>query len=497
MLKAENISKRFAGIQALEKVQLHVEKGEIHGLVGENGAGKSTLTKILMGIYQPDEGNIFVAGHKVHFSSAFDARLAGIGCVHQNIDLAIVPSLSVAENLVLFTRTHERTQKWIRWNKLYEEAERILSCVNLALDLRLPAKYLTLPQKQLLAISREVFYRVKILIFDEPTSTLTEREKDILFSLIRSLSDQGTSIVYISHRLEEVLDLCARVTVLKDGRKVDTVEVSSLAMEELVQLILGKKRKEKYPAKEVKPRKTYFSVRGLSRDDGRISNIDFDLRESEILGVTGVMGAGKTELCKAIFGVYTKHTGKILLRGKEIRIPNPATAVKYGIGFLPEDRLEEGLVLNLRVRENVTLPLLPDLSKFGWIVRGEEVKITEEMIHNLDIATRGANEFVKYLSGGNQQKVVLAKWLAMSTQVLMLDEPTQGIDVGAKTEIYKLMIRFTGQGYGVIFCTSEIEEAVELCDRVLILNRGKIVCELPGGTNKDIVLYHATKEIPV
>ncbi|ACI19595.1 sugar ABC transporter ATP-binding protein [Dictyoglomus thermophilum] len=473
ILEVRNIYKSFTGTKpVLEGVSFSLKKGEIHALLGENGAGKSTLIKIISGVLQPDHGDILLKGKKVHFSNPLDAQRHGIAAVFQ--ELALFPELSVAENIFIGHYKYKTPFKSINWKDLYKEAKDFLSSLGIEIDPKVPVKNLSIAERQIVEIARVLSINPEILIMDEPTSSLTLEETQRLFSIIKSLKERGTSIIFISHRLEEVFEIADRVTVLRDGQYIGTKNVSETNVDELIQMMVGRKLEDMYPKVEAKRGELLLKVDGLTRS-GEFYDVSFELFEGEVLGIAGLVGSGRTEVAQTIFGIRKKDKGKIYVRGREVDIKSPKDAISLGIVYVPEDRHQHGLLLPMDIVCNITLPVLESLASRGIIDRREEEILTKRYFEILDIRASGIRQKVMSLSGGNQQKVVLAKWLATKPKVLILDEPTRGIDVGAKVAIYQLINKLAQEGYGIILISSEMPEIIGMSDRILVMHEGRIV----------------------
>jgi len=475
VIEFHGVSKSFPGVQALADVSFSIEAGQCHALLGENGAGKSTLGKILAGIEQADAGEIRLAGRAVRFHSPREASAAGVGIVHQ--ELVFCPNLSVAENLCL----HDLPRRGVMVDRqeMRRRATAALAQLDLSIDVDLPVQALSIAQEQLVQIAAAVSHGARVLIFDEPTSSLGQHEVQKLFQLIRRLQADGVTVIYISHRLEEIFELCQRVTVLRDGRVVATKNVAETNRDELVRLMVGRELLTATYQPHVKAGDVRLSVQRLS-SPGKFSDISFEVHAGEIVGLAGLVGAGRTEIALAIYGHDPHATGQLRLDGKPIRISSPRAAIRRGIALVPEDRKRAGLVLDLKVRENITLPLVDRFRRWlGAIDRTSEAKFAAEQRARFNIRAASVDVPVQTLSGGNQQKVVLAKAMACATGLLIVDEPTRGVDVGAKHEIHRLVRGAADQGLAVLMISSDMLELLSLADRVLVLRAGRIVANLP------------------
>jgi ribose transport system ATP-binding protein len=474
LLKVRNVSKRFPGVLALDRVEFDLAPGEVHALLGENGAGKSTLVKIITGAYRMDSGNIFVAGQEVNFHTPGDAQRAGIGVIYQ--EFSLVPSLTVAENL--FLGDYPTRRGLIDWKAMNAAAATLLSRfgVNARADDVLSS--LGVATRQMIEILK-VLHRedLKILIMDEPTSSLSEGEAKTLFGFIRTLRGQGVSVIYISHRLDEIKQICDRVTVFRNGQKVSTEQARDLSISDIVTKMIGADLAEHYPQKCTAFGEIYLNVDKLTGPG--FTDVSFSARKGEVLGITGLVGAGKSEMVETLFGARRFESGSITLGGQDFRPKTPRQAVTKGIGLLPESRKEQGLVLALSCAQNVSLASLDKISK-PFLALGAEADIAIDSFKRLEIRPSDPHNRVVNLSGGNQQKVVLAKWLMRDCQVLLFDEPTRGIDVGAKFQIYSMIVKLAEAGNTVIVASSEIEEISGICNRALVMRKGRLVGELTG-----------------
>lgn len=490
VLRAEGITKRFPGVLAVDQVNLNLRHGEILALVGENGAGKSTLMQILGGALRPDEGKIYLEDRLVSFYSPEAAIRAGISMVFQ--ELSLVGSLSIAEN-IFANRQPVGPLNNVRWRQLYRETEDFLGRFGLSLNPRRLVKHLSMGQQQILEILKAISTGPKVLILDEPTSPLTESESATLFDTIRKLQAQGLSVIYITHKLFEVFKIASRVVVLRDGRYVDSRRVSEVSEADLVAMMVGREISNLYGnPTQAKPEKSYFSVEGLSRK-GTFADISFELRRGEILGIAGLVGAGRTEIGKSIFGAEPADSGHIYLEGKELSITRPSEAIEMGIAYLTEDRKSTGLFLTMSVRDNIVAPALGRFtSAAGFIRMGRMQAYAAEKVGEFAIATPSVEKKVLDLSGGNQQKVLVAMWMSIRPKVIIFDEPTRGVDVGARAEIYQKIREFASQGTGVIIISSDMAELIGMCNRILVVHRGRIVWEVNRGDFSEAqILAHA------
>lgn len=474
LLKMEGISKKFPGVNALDGVDLEVNAGEVLALVGENGAGKSTLMKIISGIYQKDSGTITLAGQRVEMRNPLQAKRLGISTIHQ--ELNVMENLDIAENI--FMGNENRTGRvFIDMASQIRRTEELLASVGLEIDPRTLMKELSIASRQMVEIAKSLSINAKLVIMDEPTSSLTERETEKLFQIVRDVCSSGMGVIYISHRLEEVFGLAQRVTVLRDGRNVGTKHISECNKETLISLMVGRDIDSLYPKTENKPGAEALRVEHISTT-ALLKDISFSLHKGEVLGFSGLVGAGRTELAKVIFGLDKKSGGDIYLAGKKETIRSSWEAIRKGIGYVPEDRKKEGLILGMSVKENISLASLRLLKKNFFINNGKENRLAQDSIKQFRIKTPSSGQIIKNLSGGNQQKVVLAKWLATAPAVLILDEPTRGVDIGAKREIHAIIDELAKAGMAIIVISSELPEVLGICDRIIVMRNGRIKGEL-------------------
>jgi ABC-type sugar transport system ATPase subunit len=491
ILEMKNISKAFYGVQALNNVDFSVLRGETHILLGENGAGKSTLVKILSGAYHKDAGEIFFDGEPIEISTPLDAQRKGISIIYQEFNL--IPGLSVAENIFL-GREPVKGNKLINWRVLNEDAKAILDKLHADVSPTALVATLSVAEQQFVEIAKALSFGAKLIIMDEPSATLTPAEIDRLFAVIRDLKRAGVSIIYISHHLDEIFEIGDRVTVLRDGELVATDDIKNVTKDMIIRWMVGRDLTNTYPPRTTTPGEVVLEVQNLSRR-GELHDISFHLRRGEILGIAGLVGSGRTELVRALYGADPIDRGEIKLHGRTLAIKTPKESIKNGIGFLPEDRKQEGLVLEQSVKNNVTLANLVKVVKNGIISGSAEKAAVDEYVRNLGIRTVNQQVLIKNLSGGNQQKVVLAKWLFTDSDILIFDEPTRGIDVGAKYEIYQLMNRLTEQGKSVIMVSSELPEIIGMSDRVLVLHNGRITGEYTRDQfDQELIMKNAAGE---
>jgi ribose transport system ATP-binding protein len=474
-LEMLNITKSFPGVLALDDVSFSSYKGEIHALVGENGAGKSTLMKILAGALQPDHGKIRLNGAEVRLHTPADAQKMCIGIIYQEFNL--LPWLTVAENILL-GRLPKSSLGLVDWNRTFAEAQRPLDRLGVCLDLRARILDLSVAQQQLVEIAKVLSLDSNVIIMDEPSAVLAGHELEQLFGIIRVLKDQGVTIIYISHRLDEVFEIADRVTVLRDGCAMGTMVVSELDKSTLIRMMVGRTLDETFPRGAGSIGQPVLDVKGLSSSELGLRDISFTLHQGEILGVAGLVGAGRSELAAALFGVGPADEGEVHFNGQPLSLGNPRETMHRGMALVPENRKEQGLVLHQSVRHNASLVILDQLSRFLLIDDKRELEIVKKQVDDMAIRTPSLDQHVVYLSGGNQQKVVLAKWLSSSPKLIIMDEPTRGIDVGSKAEIYHLMRKLADQGTAILMISSELPEVIGMSDRILVMSRGQIGGEL-------------------
>ena len=479
------VAKHFGGVTAVEDVDFDLRPGEVHALVGENGAGKSTLMKIVHGLYPPDEGTLEVGGEVVEFSSPRDAESAGIAMIPQELDL--FPELSVTENL--FVGRHRPRTGWggLDRNAMQAEARRRLGSLGVDLDVTTTVKRLSTANQQIVAIARALVGEAKAVVMDEPTASLTERETQQLFGIISDLTSSGVGVVYISHRLEEIFAISDRITVLRDGHHITTRPAPELDAEELVRLMVGRPLNELFTRSTSSPGEVALEVRGLGRS-GEFEGVDLAVRGGEIVGLSGLVGAGRSELAQSIFGISPPEEGEILIDGEEVRVSSPQSAMERGIFYVPEERRSQGLILPFSIKNNITLSILDRISRFGFVPRTER-QTADRFARELSIRGANISDPASRLSGGNQQKVVLAKSLAREPRILLLDEPTRGIDVGAKSEIYRLIDDLAKEGKAILLISSELEEVLSMSDRIVVMREGRVTGEFERGeaTQEDVM----------
>ena len=474
VLEMKGITKTFPGVVALDDVSLSVQRGTVHALVGENGAGKSTLMKILNGVYAASRGEIFLDGEKLELHGVKDAQRNGISIIFQEFNL--VNSLTVAENIFL-GRYNDRNV--IDWSSLRQQAKELLDRLGFSFNVDKPVGKLSTAEKQLVEIAKALSLNAKIIVMDEPTSSLTKNEVELFFPIIRRLREDGITVIYISHKLEEVFQICDRVSVMRDGRIVGESDVRDITREQIIEMMVGRSLSMEYPKRTAVPGEVVMEVKHLNRGK-RLHDISFQLHRSEILGIAGLVGAGRTELAEALFGSDPAESGDIIINSEKKVIRTTAEGMKNSIGMLTEDRKETGLMLDMDLVRNITITKLKSVSRGILLDRRKEADVAGDYVDKLSIKTPSVHQTVNNLSGGNQQKVVMAKWLFSGADILILDEPTRGIDVGAKYEIYCLMNQLTEQGKAIIMISSELPEVLGMSDRILVMHEGRIKGELTG-----------------
>lgn len=475
VLEMQGIVKRYPGVLAVNGGRLELRPSEVHCLVGENGAGKSTMMKILAGAIDKDEGTIAISGERVAIQSPHHAQQLGVSMIYQEFNLCA--HMSVAENVFLGREPRIPRTPLVDWRRLYRETQAIFDRMGVQIDVRKPVSACSVAQQQMVEIAKALSVNARIIVMDEPSATLTDHELEALFALIRELRAEGIGIIYISHRLDEIFTLGDRVTVMRDGEYVITQPVSEVTREDLIRHMVGRELTSEYPKEEFARGPERLRVEGLTRK-GAFRDVSFTLHEGEIVGLTGLVGAGRTEVARAIFGADRIDGGQILLEGTPILVRSPQDAIRQGIGLLTEDRKSQGLILPMSVRENTTLANLQEIVRGLFVSRSRERTVTDGYIRELQIRTPSTEQTAQNLSGGNQQKVVLAKWLFTQSRVLIFDEPTRGVDVGAKVEIYRLMNDLVRRGVAVLMISSELPEVLGMCDRILVMHEGRLAGEL-------------------
>lgn len=477
LLEMIQISKTFPGVKALDDVNLRIKKGEVHALIGENGAGKSTLIKILAGIYTPDEGAKFhFEGKDAQIKKPIDATLKGISIIYQ--DLSLFSNLSIAENIYIGRDSNKKPWKKVSWNEMEKVAKKALKELDFEIDVHMPVEKLSIAQQQLIEIARALAFDSKLIVMDEPTSSLSAGEVEKLYKVIDKLKNRGISIIFVSHKLKELFTVSDRFTVLRDGKYVGTYDADTLDEDKLITLMVGRTVLYEQNLTRITGDQTILELNGLSKE-GNFKDISFELKAGEVLGITGLVGSGRTELAQAIFGLNKPGDGEMKLDGEIVRIKSAEDAVKKGIAYIPENRKTQGLILEQSIINNISLPVLEQLqNRFGLVKRKKEIDLANYYIEMLDVRPALPNRESGDLSGGNQQKVVIGKWLSTAPKILIIDEPTNGIDIGAKTEIHKLLRKLASDGMGIIVISSELPEVLAVSDRILIMRHGRIAGEL-------------------
>lgn len=494
LLHATGIVKQFPGTLALNQVELDLRPGEIHAVVGENGAGKSTLMKILSGVYDADAGEILFEGRRVTPASPREARALGIAIVHQ--ELSLVPPLTVAEN-IFPGRLPTNALGMVKYGQLFRDARHALDDLDVAVDPRALVSDISIANQQLVEIAKALSQDCKVLILDEPTSALTEREVETLFSLLRRLAAQGVGILYISHKLDEIFRLSDRITVLRDGQYIGTVNTTETTTDDVIRMMVGRELGNMYPAKGSTVGAPLLEVRDLRLPGATAAN-SFVLRAGEIVGMAGLIGAGRTELARGIFGVEPIAAGQVLLDGRPVTIHSPSDAIQLRIGYLPEDRKVAGLFLDMSVKWNIESVNRPAVTRYGFVNPPAEASLAREYVERLGIITPSIEQEVRRLSGGNQQKVLVAKWLAIRPRVFIVDEPTRGVDVGAKSEIHHLLRALADEGVAVLMISSELPEILGLSDRILVMHEGAVVADMAAsGATEETIMQYASGQVAV
>jgi ribose transport system ATP-binding protein len=477
ILRTEAIDKSYPGVHALDHLDFDLYEGEIHALLGENGAGKSTLMKILSGSLQKDSGRIFLRDREVEIASPMHARELGIGMVYQ--ELSVIPSLNVTENIFLGRLPKRKPFGTIDWSEATSQAKRILDDLGVDIDPRERVGNLGMGEQQLTEIAKALSMDAQILLLDEPSSALSDEERERLFSIMRGLQEKGVAIIYVSHRLVEVPQIGQRVTVLRDGAKIGTLPVNEANEATLIRMMVGRELKEQFPKEEIERGQELLRIEGLTVK-GVLNDLSLSLHEGEILGIFGLLGAGRTDFARALFGIDPMDSGEVFLDGGKVEISSPSKAIELGLGYLTEDR-KDGLVPLLPIPANITLASLKKMCRLGFLRRDEERMSAEKYVEELNIHTPKLSQRIEFLSGGNQQKVALAKWLCSQAKIMIFDEPTRGIDVGAKVEVFRLMNDLAKEGVGIIMISSEMPEVLAMADRILVMAGGSFVAEYEGG----------------
>ena len=492
-LGTRKVSIEFPGVKALTDVDFEVTTGEIHALVGANGAGKSTLMKVLAGANPDYTGDVYLNNETVELRSTLSAKKLGIQIVYQEVDMALIPTLSVAENVMLNdTVMHGKTI--MNWRSLYKRAAEVLQRLNIEVDVHKLVQDLSLAQKQMVLIARAIVNECNFLILDEPTAPLSDTETEELFKLVKHLqATENIAIIFISHRINEILRICERYTVMRNGRVVDTTEITSqTTTREIVEKMLGRSFEENFPKEVAEIGEIIFELDHLSGADGRVNDVSLYARKGEIVGVAGLVGAGKSELCKTIFGAYEKTGGRVIMGGRELTIKNPSQALKNRIALVPEERRKEGVLVGETVSFNISAASLDNFCTASFINKRKIDQCAEDYVQKLGISTPSVKQFVKNLSGGNQQKVAVAKWMAADCDLYIFDEPTKGVDVGAKQDIFHLICDIAKRGNSVIYASCENSELLSITDRIYVLFDGQVMAELETSkTSEDEIMHYA------
>lgn len=492
IVELRSVTKQFGGVHALKEVDLKLAPGEVHALAGENGAGKSTLVKILAGVHAPDTGTIQIDGENVVLHNPRQAQQSGIAVIHQHPTL--FPDLDIAENI--FMGRHPRNSRWqVDWQRMYAEVDALLTSLHVQVRARDPVRNLSVANQQMVEIAKALSLKTRVLVMDEPTAALSAREVDELFKIIRQLREQNVSILFISHRLEEVFALADQITILRDGAHILTAPASSLTPEVVVQQMVGRTVDALFPRQEHTIGDVILEVKHLTRT-GVFHDVSFQVRQGEIVGIAGLVGAGRTEIARVLFGIDRADSGKIYIHQQLVQINSPAIAMRHGLAYVPEDRQKHGLLLNFAIPANITLPILKQISKLGLIGVRRERAIAADYVERLQVRSSGLGQIVQQLSGGNQQKVVLGKWLATRPSILILDEPTRGIDIGAKAEVHRLIAELAAQGMAIILISSELAEILAMSSTILVLHEGRVTGTLAAEeASQEKIMFAATGRI--
>ncbi len=488
ILELRNITKTFPGVKALDNVRFQLKRGEIHALMGENGAGKSTFIKIITGVHQPDSGDVVLDGKPVSFATPNDAQAVGIAAIYQHV--TCYPDLSVTENIFM---GHEKTGAFGRllWDEMHAEAEQLLGRLNANFSPREMMGALSVAQQQMVEIAKAFSQNARIIIMDEPTAALTKRESEELYRITEQLRDEGVSIIFISHRFEDMYRLASRVTVFRDSSYIGTWDVDGITNHDLIVAMVGREITQLFPTRKNKAGDEIFRVQGL-RKAGYFADIDFTLYKGEILGFTGLVGAGRSELFQSIFGIMPYDGGSIYVNSNQVKIGTPGEAMANGVAYLPEDRQKQGLVLSWSIGRNISLPALSEYARRGFIREKAEIANSHSLSRRLTVKARSVHDPASSLSGGNQQKVVMAKLLNTNARILILDEPTKGVDIGAKSAMYDIIADLAANGYGIILISSEMPEVLGLCDRIVVMKGGRITGRFDGASaNQEAILEAA------
>ncbi|HEV2655291.1 MAG TPA: sugar ABC transporter ATP-binding protein, partial [Ktedonobacteraceae bacterium] len=486
------VSKQFGTIQALRSVNLALYPGEVHALLGENGAGKSTLVKVLGGIYRPDTGSAKIASETVDLHSPAQAQRLGIAVIHQ--EPTLFPDLNVAENVFMGRHPRDRFGR-VAWKQMYQEVERLLASLDVPLSVYTPVQGLSVADQQLVEIAKALSLDARVLVMDEPTAALSAHEVEKLFVITRQLRERGVAILFVNHRLEEVFELADRVTIMRDGAHVITAPVAEMTSENIIRYMVGRELTALFPKGEAAIGEVLLDVQHLTRT-GVFEDISFQLRRGEILGFSGLVGAGRTEVARVIFGIDRADAGEIRIGNELVHISSPNVAMHHGLAYVPEDRRQQGLVMDFSIVANMTLPILQQFSHFGIMDRRRERAIATDYSQQLQVRSAGIDQLVRALSGGNQQKVVLARWLITNPKILILDEPTRGVDIGAKAEVHRIISELASKGMAIILISSELPEVLAMSDRVLVMHEGRVADIFNrGAVDQEKVMFAATGQV--
>jgi len=474
IIKMKGIKKYFYGVKALDGVDFQVRTGEVHALIGENGAGKSTLVKILTGVYQPTAGTIILNDKSTQFPSPQVSQKAGISAIHQ--EATMFPDLSVIENIFMGHHIRNKSNGLLLWREMKDKTQVLLNKLELDIRPDTKVKNLSVAQRHMVEIAKALSLDAKVVIMDEPTSALTLKEVEYLYKIIRKLKSEGKAIIFISHKFEEIFEIADYFTVLRDGKYIGEGAIADITVDKIVQMVIGRSLEQMYPKLEVEKGNIILKVENLSKI-GVFKNISFDLHKGEILGFFGLVGAGRSEVMQTIFGVNTKTSGDVFIDGEKVNITNPSDAMNHGLAYLPEDRQIQGAILAMNIRENITLPIIDRTSRNIFLDRNREFEITDEYGKNIEIKASGWEQLVENLSGGNQQKVVFAKWIATKPQILVMDEPTKGIDVATKATVHNFISELAKKGIAIILISSELPEILGMSNRVIVMHEGVITAK--------------------
>ncbi len=492
VVELTDISKQFGAVQALRNASLALYPGEVHALLGENGAGKSTLVKILGGIHRPDTGTLSLRSEIIELHSPAQAQQSGIAVIHQ--EPTLFPDLNVAENVFMGRHPRDHFGR-VAWRQMYREVERLFASLDVPLSVYTPVQGLSVADQQMVEIAKALSLNARVLVMDEPTAALSSHEVEKLFVITRELRKRGVAILFVSHRLEEVFELADRVTIMRDGAHVITAPTSTLTSEDIIRHMVGRELTALFPKGEAEIGEVLLSVQHLTRT-GAFNDVSFELRRGEILGFSGLVGAGRTEVARVLFGIDRADAGEISIANEPVHISSPDVAMRYGLAYVPEDRRQQGLVMDFSITKNVTLPVLRQFSPFGIMDRQRERAVAINYSQQLQVRSAGVDQLVKALSGGNQQKVVLAKWLMTEPKILILDEPTRGVDIGAKAEVHRIISELASRGLAIILISSELPEVLAMSDRVLVMHEGRVAGMFDRAeATQEKVMFAATGQV--